>query len=118
LRTLLLRRNWTSAHQLALEVYRQSAQLPAEERFGLTAHLRKTAISIPSNIAEGCGRHGDRELIRFLSIASGSAAELEYQLLLAHDLAYLPAQAHRQIDALVREVKRMLYRFIQSLADA
>jgi four helix bundle protein len=109
---------WQKAHQLALEVYRQSAQLPTDERFGLTAHLRKTAVSIPSNIAEGCGRHGDRELIRFLSIASGSAAELEYQLLLAHDLAYLPAQAHRQLDALVREVKRMLYRFIQSLADA
>jgi four helix bundle protein len=109
---------WQKAHQLVLEVYRQSAQLPPDERFGLTTHLRKTAVSIPSNIAEGCGREGDRELTRFLNIASGSAAELEYQLLLARDLAYLSADVHRQLDALIGEVKRMLYRFIQTLADA
>ena len=91
---------WQKAHQLVLEVYCQSAQLPAEERFGLMAHLRKTAVSIPSNIA------------------SGSAAELDYQLLLARDLAYLPTDVYRELDTRVSEVKRMLYRFIQSLADA
>ena len=109
---------WQKAHQLVLEVYCQSAQLPAEERFGLMAHLRKTAVSIPSNIAEGCGREGDRELTRFLNIASGSAAELDYQLLLARDLAYLPTDVYRELDTRVSEVKRMLYRFIHSLADA
>jgi four helix bundle protein len=106
---------WQKAHQLALEVYRHSRSFPAEERFGLTAHLRKSATSVPSNIAEGCGREGERELGRFLSIAAGSASELEYQLLLAHDLAYLQRDPHVQLSEQVSEVKRMLHRFMQSL---
>ena len=81
---------------------------PREERFGLTAHLRKSATSIPSNIAEGCGREGERELARFLSIAAGSASESEYQLLLARDLGYLQPDVHRPLDDQVNEVKRML----------
>lgn len=106
---------WQKAHQLTLDVYRRSKQFPSDERFGLTAHLCKTATSIPSNIAEGCGREADRELARFLTIAAGSASELEYQLLLARDLSYLPADAHSAINAQVCELRRMLYRFIQSL---
>jgi four helix bundle protein len=88
---------------------------PADERFGLTAHLRKTATFVPSNIAEGCGRHGEKELCRFLSIAAGSASELEYQLLLAHDLDYLSRDAYVALNEQVVEVKRTLYRFMQSL---
>lgn len=107
---------WQKAHQVALDVYRSSKDFPADERFGLTAHLRKSATSVPSNIAEGCGRDGEKELGRFLSIAAGSASELEYQLLLAHDLGYLPAEAHRSLAEQVAEVKRMLYRFMQSLS--
>jgi len=109
---------WQKAHQVALEVYRQSRSFPAEERFGLTAHVRKTATSVPSNIAEGCGREGEKELARFLSIAAGSASELEYQLLLARDLDYFPTGAHAALTERVAEVKRMLYRFMQSLASA
>jgi len=108
---------WQKAHHVALEVYRQSRGFPAEERFGLTAHLRKSATSVPSNIAEGCGRDGEKELARFLSIAAGSASELEYQLLLAHDLAYLPRDPHAELTEQVGEVKRMLYRFMQSLSS-
>jgi len=106
---------WQKAHQLTLKVYRCSKQFPSDERFALTAHLCKTATSIPSNIAEGCGREGDRELARFLTIATGSASELEYQLLLARDLNYLPADSHTAINAQVCELRRMLYRFVQSL---
>jgi four helix bundle protein len=106
---------WQKAHQLVLAVYRDSSAFPAEERSGLTAHLRKTALSIPSNIAEGCGRQTDRDLGRFLSIAAGSASELDYQLLLAHDLSYLPLDAYRALVEQVAEVRRMLYRFLQSL---
>jgi len=80
-------------HQLALEGYRQSRDLPTHERFGLTAHLRKSATSVPSNIAEGGGRNGEKELCSFFSIAAGSASELEYQVLLAHDLEYLSRDA-------------------------
>ena len=109
---------WQKAHQVALQVYRQSRTFPADERFGLTAHLRKSATSVPSNIAEGCGRDTEQELARFLSIAAGSASELEYQLLLAHDLEYLPTVVYAELHEQLAQVKRMLYRFMQSLSSS
>jgi len=107
---------WQKAHRFVLEVYQHSRSFPSDERFGLTAHLRKSAVSVPSNIAEGCGREGERELARFLSIAAGSASEAEYQLLLARDLGYLEQKPHAQLDDQVNEVKRMLNSFIQRLS--
>jgi four helix bundle protein len=107
---------WQKAHHFVIDVYRQSRSFPADERFGLTAHLRKSATSVPSNIAEGCGREGERELARFLSIAAGSASESEYQLLLARDLGYLEPDVHRHLDDQVNEVKRMLNAFIKTLS--
>lgn len=106
---------WHKAHHLLLEIYRQTRTFPKDERFGLTAHLLKSATSVPSNIAEGCGRESDQELARFLSIAAGSASETEYQLLLARDLGYLSETHHRDLNAQVNEVKRMLNTFIQRL---
>jgi four helix bundle protein len=106
---------WQKAHRFVLDVYRHTRGFPAEERFGLTRQLRNAATSVPSNIAEGCGREGDKELARFLSIAAGSASEAEHQLLLARDLGYLPHDVHRQLDDQVNEVKRMLNSFIQKL---
>jgi four helix bundle protein len=106
---------WQKAHQLVLDVYRHSQAFPSEERFGLKAHLRKSVTSIPSNIAEGCGRRGDAEFARFLSIAAGSATETEYQLILARDLGYISEDHHRDLDAQVNEVKHMLNSFIQRL---
>ena len=99
---------WQKAHRLTLDVYRLTAAFPREERFGLIAQLRKSAASVPTNIAEGCGRFGDRELARFVSIASGSASETEYHLLLAHDLGYLADDHHATSCAQVNEVKKML----------
>ncbi|HHH29670.1 MAG TPA: four helix bundle protein [Polyangiaceae bacterium] len=96
--------------------YQQSRSFPADERFGLTSHLRKSATSIPSNIAEGCGREGERELARFLSIAAGSASESEDQLLVARDLRDLQPDVHRKLDDQVHEVKRMLNSFIKTLS--
>ncbi len=107
---------WQKAHQLVLDVYRCSQAFPSEERFGLKAHLTKSVTSIPSNIAEGCGRRGDAELARFLSIAAGSATETEYQLILARDLGYISQDHHRDLDAQVNEVKRMLNSFIHRLS--
>jgi four helix bundle protein len=106
---------WEKAHHFALDIYRQTQHFPADERFGLTVQLRKAAVSTASNIAEGCGREGERELARFLSIAAGSASEAEYQLLFARDLGYLQQDVHRQLDDQVNEVKRMLNSFIQKL---
>jgi four helix bundle protein len=104
---------WQKAHRFVLDVYIHPRTFPSEERYALTAHLRRSATSIPSNIAEGCGREGERELARFLSIAAGSATETEYQLLLARDIGYLLDDAHRQLDQQVNEVKRMLSSFIR-----
>ena len=73
---------WQKAHRLVLDTYRHARGFPAEERYGLTAHLLKSATSVPSNIAEGCGRTHDTALAHFLGIAAGSASETEYQLLL------------------------------------
>lgn len=106
---------WHKAHQLVLDIYQQTRSFPTDERFGLTAHLRKSATSIPSNIAEGSGRQSEKEFARFLSIAAGSASETEYQLLLARDLNYIGSDFHARLDAQVNEVKRMLNSFIQRL---
>ena len=77
---------WEKAHQLTLSIYNVTAAFPSEETYGLTSQMRRAASSIPSNIAEGCGREGDAELSRFCTIARGSASELEYQILLSRDL--------------------------------
>ncbi len=90
---------WQKAHRLVLDLYRHTRTFPAEERYALTAHLLKSATSVPSNIAEGCGRD----------------SETEYQLLLARDLGYLTQRPHHDLDAQVNEVKRMLNAFIQRL---
>jgi len=109
---------WEKAHQLTLAVYKSTTDFPPEERFGLTIQLRRAAASIPSNIAEGCGRTGERELAHFMSMAAGSASEVEYQLLLARDLTYFSTEQHRQLDGQVNEVKRMLNSFMQKLDRA
>jgi len=106
---------WQKAHQLTLEVYKNTNAFPQEERYGLTSQMRRCAVSIPANIAEGCGRSGDAELARFLGIAMGSASELEYFFLLARDLALLHGPDHDQFSSQVTEVKRMLSSFIQKL---
>lgn len=107
---------WQKAHRLVLAIYQHSKAFPPDQRYGLTAHLLRSATSIPSNIAEGCGRETDTELARFLSIAAGSAAETEYQLMLAHDLGFLSKSHHVDLNAQVNEVKRMLNAFIQRLS--
>jgi four helix bundle protein len=100
---------------LTLAVYRATALFPREELYGLVSQTRRSSASIPANIAEGCGRSGDAELARFLQIAMGSASELEYHLLLSHDLGYLTDEDHGQLQNDVTEVKRMLTGFLQKL---
>ena len=77
---------WRLAHELTLAAYRETSRFPSSEQFGLTSQMRRSAASIATNIAEGCGRGSDADFGRFLQIALGSASELEYQLLLAADL--------------------------------
>ena len=106
---------WEKAHELTLAVYRMTTAFPKEELFGLTSQIRRASSSIPANIAEGCGRNGDAEFKRFLQIAMGSASELEYHLLLAHDLGYVDDEGYRHLEQNVTEVKRMLAGFIHWL---
>lgn len=80
---------WQEAMDLVVGVYRITERLPATERFGLCQQLRRAAASIPSNIAEGAGRHSDKDFIRFLNIANGSLLEVETQLLIALQLQYI-----------------------------
>jgi four helix bundle protein len=75
---------WKWAHRLALEVYAATRQWPASERYGLTSQVRRAAISVPTNIAEGAARQGRREFARYLGISMGSLAELSYLLLFSH----------------------------------
>ena len=107
---------WAKGHALTLKIYKATNPFPPEERYGLTSQLRRSATSIPTNIAEGCGRYGDRELARFMAIAAGSASEVEYLLMLAHDLQILPAPTHQDLQADVTEIKKMLTAFHRKLA--
>lgn len=106
---------WEKAHALALEVYQKTKDFPGEERYGLTSQMRRCAMSVPTNIAEGCGRGSDSEMARFLQIAMGSACELEYTLLLAKDLGMLNGPGHEALAPKLAEVKRMLASFIKKL---
>jgi four helix bundle protein len=84
-------------HQLTLKVYSSTKSFPAEELYGLTAQMRRSSYSLPSDIAEGCSRNSDAETNRFLTIASGSVSELEYQVLLSKDLGYLPVNLFNEL---------------------
>ncbi|BDP42742.1 four helix bundle protein [Deinococcus aetherius] len=106
---------WQKAHALTLGVYVANRAFPGEERFGLTSQLRRAALSIPTNIAEGCGRQAEGDSRRFLEIAAGSASETEYLLLLAGDLDYLQPQPTADLLAQTQEVKRMLSAFTARL---
>jgi len=99
---------WEKAHHLTLSVYRATESFPAAELYGLTSQLRRSALSIPSNIAEGCGRPTRPEFVRFLHIAAAPASEAEYQLLLARDLGYVAPDPYEFLAAAVREIKMML----------
>ena len=109
---------WERAHRLVLRVYKVSEHFPASEKWGLVTQMRRAAVSIPSNIAEGCGRNGDAEMRRFLKIALGSASELHYHLLLARDLEYLsPAHADEMMGE-VGGIRGMLQALCKRLLPA
>ncbi len=104
---------WEKAHELTIEVYKATARFPKDEIYALTSQTKRAAASIGANIGEGCGRGSDADFTRFLLIAMGSASELEYHLLLARDLGFLPEEDYGRLDALTTEVKRMRASLIQ-----
>ena len=103
---------WKKAMDLAAQVYSLTARLPKEELYGLTSQIRRSAVSIPSNIAEGAARHSRKEFIQFLHIASGSVAELETQRLLAIRMGFIPGDSSISH---VEEVRKLLLGLRRSL---
>lgn len=104
---------WTRA--LTLEIYRITQEFPKTETYGLVSQMRRSASSVPTNIAEGCGRNTDKDFARFLDTSMGSASELEYQLILSHDLNYISSECYQSTQSELTEIKRMLNAFIQKL---
>ena len=106
---------WEKSHHLALAIYKETKKFPKEEVYGLTSQIRRASISIPTNIAEGCGLNTDKGFARFLQIAMGSASETEYQLILAHDLEFLSQETYEKLHNDVTEIKRMLASLLKTL---
>ena len=106
---------WQRSHQLTLKIYLLTRTFPNDELYGLTSQIRRSSASVPTNIAEGCGRNSDAELKRFLTIASGSISELEYQVLLSKDISYLPLNIYQELTTEIIEIRKMIYAFIQKL---
>ena len=105
---------WQKAHQLVLSVYRITGSFPGEERFGLTPQMRRAAVSVPANLAEGFKKRGVRDKLNFYNIAQGSLEELRYYLILSKDLGYVPE--NREIIEVTDEIARMLHGLIRSVA--
>ena len=103
------------ADQFVLLVYRHTQGFPREEQFGLTSQLRRAAVSIPSNIVEGCTRPGQSDYVRFLDIALGSAAEAKYQIGLSLRLGYLKPHSHGELINSADELTKVLAGLIRSL---
>ena len=106
---------WKRSFALVTQVYQLSETFPSTEKFGLMLQIRRCAVSIPSNIAEGCGRNTDKDLLRFLDISMGSAFELETQLLLAEQLEFIKNQNIAEVINELHEIQKMITGFKKSL---
>ncbi len=108
---------WKKSRALTTVIYECTGKFPAREIYGLTSQMRRCAVSIGANIAEGCGRRSDQELIRFLKIARGSAFELECHVIVSSDLKFLKEDEGVALIEKIHEVQRMLSSFIQTLSS-
>ena len=106
---------WEQSHSISLEIYKLTKEFPKEEQFNITSQLRRSITSIPTNLAEGCGRGSDKDFKRFVQIAMGSASESEYLLLLAKDLNYISDKEFDKLILKIQEIKRMLSSLISKL---
>ncbi|HEX8563891.1 MAG TPA: four helix bundle protein [Flavobacterium sp.] len=106
---------WQKSHQLTLDVYRCTAEYPKEEMFGPVSQMRRSSSSVPTNIAEGCGRNSEKDFCRFLIISFGSANELEYQVMLSTDLRFVQTKDSKALPSQIVEVKKMLSSLIKKI---
>ena len=109
---------WKKSREFCSALYAATAKFPMEEKYGLTNQLRRASVSIPSNIAEGCGRNSQMEFAHFLNIAMGSANESEYHLILSKDLLFLKEEDYSTLFTLINEIKGMLIALIAKVRAA
>ncbi len=107
---------WQKSRTLVTEVYKITSGFPEAELYGITSQLRRAVISIPTNIAEGCGRRSNKELKRFLDIVNGSAFELESLLILSSDLSFISETDMKELNAKVDEIQKMIFGFKKSIS--
>lgn len=100
---------WKKAHSLVLQVYKETAGFPKAELYNLTSQIRRASMSIPTNLAEGCGKSGQADFARYIQISIGSAQEVEYLAFLSYELGYLQGDHYKMVDSKINEVKAMLY---------
>lgn len=105
---------WQEAHKLVKEVYSVTANFPKSELFGITHQIRRSAVSVTSNIAEGFSRLSSKEKLQFYSISHGSLTELENQIIIARDVGYLPNPAYRHLNDMLQTVHRLMNGIIKS----
>jgi four helix bundle protein len=108
---------WSIGHELVIDVYSLTRNFPASEMYGITSQIRRASVSIPTNIAEGCGRVTDSEFARFIHISLGSAHEVEYLLQLSKDLNYLSEESYLFLNEKVNLIKRKLYHLEKSIKE-
>ena len=106
---------WELSHTFTLKVYELTKEFPANEIYGISSQIKRASVSIPTNISEGCGRESDPDFNRFLSIALGSACEVEYLLLLAKDLNFMSTDLHKQLDTDINLIKKKIFSLKQKL---
>ena len=106
---------WNKSHELTLKVYKSTSEFPREEMYGLTSQIRRACASIPTNIAEGSGRGSPADFARFLQIAVGSASEVEYLILLTHDLKYITSDQYTELMDTTIRVRKMLIALLKRI---
>ena len=106
---------WEKSHKLTLQIYHVTQSFPKTELYGVTSQIRRASVSIPTNIAEGCGRNGGADFARFLQISMGSATEVEYLILLCRDIQLLSSEIYGKLQGEIIEIKKMLASFMKKL---
>jgi four helix bundle protein len=109
---------WQKAMENAKKVFQVTALFPSSEKYGLVSQMNKCAVSIPSNIAEGAGRSSQKEFVQFLSIATGSAYELETQIMLAQSFEFINKEMHDDLILSTTELQRMLYKLRSTIKES
>ena len=106
---------WEKSHKLVLSIYELTNYFPKSELYGLTSQIRRAAVSIPTNISEGCGKYGGKDFARFLQISMGSASELEYLIFLSNELKLIDTSNFTELNSNIVEIKKMLTSLIKKL---